>query len=147
MCYLDGYITVIRLTDWSRAVYHSISIQITHGYLVLRIHLMFESFRTRPSTCVGTVRALAQTRDCSNAVRVSCDCSGLRNLRQTSAPVPSYGTNTSCHRPSSMFTSCHRPSSMFPNVGSEKVCPSVNLSLNNGNNIVFVDVILVLPEI
>ena len=29
------------------------SIHITHGSVVLRIHLTFESFRTRPSTRVG----------------------------------------------------------------------------------------------
>ena len=51
--YLDGYITVIRLPDWSRAFHHDISTQITYGYLVLRIQLTFKSFRTRSSTRVG----------------------------------------------------------------------------------------------
>ena len=43
----DGYITVMKLPDWSREFYRDISTRITHGSFVLRIYLTVESFRTR----------------------------------------------------------------------------------------------------
>ena len=43
---LCGYITVIKLLDWSITFYHDISTHITHCYLVLKIDLMFVSFRS-----------------------------------------------------------------------------------------------------
>ena len=76
--YLIGYITEIRLPGWSRAFYRDISTQITHGSLVLRIHLTFESFRNRPSTRVGIDRHAI--------VRTICVFSVI--VGQTSATVP-----------------------------------------------------------
>ena len=77
MHYLDGYITVIKLPDWSRALY-------------------INSNNTRLPRCEKPLDVWSiSTRDCSNAMRVFTDCSDLRNLRQTSASVPSNGTNAS----------------------------------------------------
>ena len=54
-------------------------------------------------------------------------------MRQTSASVPSYGTN--------------RPSSIFTNVGSKQLWSNANLAFYDGNNILFVVVTRVSPAI
>ena len=64
MCYLDGYIMVIKLPGWSRAFYRDISNQITHGYFVLGIYQKFESFQTRPSTYVDIDTQLFERLAC-----------------------------------------------------------------------------------
>ena len=106
MHYLDGYITVTRLTDWSRAFYCGISPQITHGSLVLRVHLTFEAFRTRPSTRVGIDTRLFERFVFSVSVVIYVIC--VKRMHQFLRTVGMVRE------------------SIFTNVGSEKVCSSVN---------------------